>query len=207
MRSEDARHAQVLGADFGGTIFTESARRVTTREALEIFEGAPELKRVGVFGRSSVGEVLLTAKAVSLDVIQMHRSVAVDELIHLRDEFDGEIWAVIPVDIETGTLPSDWRTVSDLADALLLDSSVRGVSGGTGRTFNWQQGATEIRALEGDARIIVAGGLDPRNVERAITETSPWAVDVSSGVETSPGRKDHGLMTAFADAVRSASIV
>jgi len=207
MRSEDARLAQVLGADYGGTIFAESARRVTPIEALEIFEAAPNLQRVGVFGRSSVAEVLLAAKTASLDVIQMHRSVSPDELTHFRNEFDGEIWTVVPVDSETGGLPVDWRGMSDLADALLLDTSIHGVSGGTGRTFDWQRAAAAIRTAGSDTRVILAGGLNPANVARAISQASPWAVDVSSGIETAPGRKDHSLMTAFADAVRSASIV
>jgi phosphoribosylanthranilate isomerase len=94
-----------------------------------------------------------------------------------------------------------------LCDSLLLDTSVKGHSGGTGTPFNWTAATPDIREIERELPVVLAGGLKPGNVAAAIEQIHPWAVDVSSGVEESPGVKSHELMSAFAKAVRSASIV
>ena len=83
--------------------------------------------------------------------------------------------------------------------AWLLDSYVPGVAGGTGATFNWD---LAIQAKESGRPVILAGGLTPENVAQAVHEVWPFAVDVSSGVESSPGRKDGALVRAFIGAVR-----
>jgi phosphoribosylanthranilate isomerase len=188
-------------------ILTTSPRQVSLGEAIRVFEAAPSPKRVGVAGVGSVSEFAKMARALELDVLQLHRGFSIEEAARLRDEFDGEIWAVLPVDEHSGAITSAWQNVADSADALLLDTSSGGRSGGTGKSFNWQTAQSQIKKIEHEIPVVLAGGLSAENVGEAIKILHPTTVDVSSGVESAPGVKDHGLMQAFANAVRSASIV
>ena len=206
-RPEDAAHAASLGAVYGGVILSESKRRVTPRQAREVFDAASALKRVGVFSREGVARVLKIAIEAGLDVIQLHGQFTVDEHAQLRQEFDGEIWSVIAMDSETGAPSADWKSVADFADALLLDTGSAERSGGTGRAFNWKKAASLVQQISREIPVVLAGGLNPENVTQAIEILHPSIVDVSSGVELSPGIKSPELMTAFAQRVVSASIV
>lgn len=206
-RPADARTAEELGANFIGVILTKSPRKVSAEEAIKIFEAAPSLRRVGVIGRSEMNGIAKTARNIELNILQLHGAFSGDEVSRLRDEFDGEIWAVAPIDEKSGALNDRWRSSADVADALLLDTSVKGKSGGTGAPFNWQQARPMIRKISREIPIVLGGGLNPENVAKAIGTLHPSVVDVSSGVETAPGIKDPDLMRAFANAVRSASIV
>ena len=206
-RPEDAAHAASLGATYGGVILTESPRRVTSRQARELFDAASTLRRVGVFSRESVGRILKIAIETGLDVIQLHGQFSPDEHAQVRQEFDGEIWSVIAMNAETGTPTIDWKSVADFADALLLDTGSAGRSGGTGKAFDWKKAAPLVREISREIPIVLAGGLNPENVSRAVRILRPSVVDVSSGVEVSPGVKSPDLMTAFARTVVSASIV
>ena len=203
----DASYADSLGAVYGGVILTRSIRQVTPGQARAIFEAAPSLKRVGVVGHEPVPQLLVTAKHAELDVLQLHGVYRADEYAQLRQEFEGQIWTVIPLDAATGQPDVDWKQNVDYADAILLDTGIGGRSGGTGRTFNWAAAAPTISEIKRQTSIVLAGGLNPENVTRAIEQVSPAAVDVSSGVESSPGIKSHELMAAFARSVLSASIV
>ncbi len=206
-RPEDAAHGAAIGSDYSGVIFAPGKRTVTVETAREVLAAAPGTKRVGVFGLDSVPSVLSVAREADLDVLQLHGRFTAEDHFLLRQEFEGEIWSVISVDVESGALDENWRSFADAADALLLDSSVAGNTGGTGRPFNWGAAAASVHAVATEMPIILAGGLTPDNVAAAMHQLSPDVVDVSSGVERSPGVKDHDLMSAFALAVRSASIV
>ena len=102
--------------------------------------------------------------------------------------------------------PTGSTTRSELGDATLIDAFVPGALGGTGVTLPWTQLAARLRSVRGNSRLVLAGGLRPENVAIAIAALSPDVVDVSSGVESSPGIKDHDRMRAFRDAVTHASI-
>ena len=206
-RPEDAAHAASLGAEFGGVILTESPRRVDIERAVEIFEAAPQLKRVGVVTREPLAKLLKNASIADLDVIQIHGHLSPDDHAGLRDEFEGAIWSVVGVDRDTGKLSSDWKRTADFSDAILLDTSVGGRSGGTGTPFPWDVAASLVQEISREIPVVLAGGLSPENVGAAIGALHPAVVDVSSGVEISPGVKSPGLMSAFALAVASASIV
>jgi phosphoribosylanthranilate isomerase len=206
-RPVDAAHAEKIGASYAGVVFAESPRSITPARAREIFESAPQLERVGVFGRLGASALLRAAREAELDVLQLHGHFTPDDLSHVRQEFEGELWSVIPVREGTGELSGEWKEVADVVDALLLDTSVGGASGGTGRVFDWQAAAKLLHDAARDIRIVLAGGLTPANVAEGIQALRPSIVDVSSGVERSPGVKDPSLMSAFAQAVRSASIV
>lgn len=206
-RPHDAALAASLGAAYGGVILTDSRRRVSTRQAREVLDAATSLKRVGVVGRESVAQVIKLTKQVGLDVVQLHGHFTVDEHALLREQFDGEIWAVVAIDAETGTPSSNWKNVADFADALLLDTGFAGRTGGTGRTFDWEKAAPLVREISLELPVVLAGGLNPGNVATALGILRPAIVDVSSGVEQTPGVKSPELMAAFARSVVSASIV
>lgn len=205
----DAAYAAELGASYVGVVFAESPRRVGVPQAREIFAASWGVRRVGVFGHATASstEIARAARELRLDVIQLHGSFATEEVARLRDYFDGELWAVLPVDATRVAFPGGWETIADAADALVFDTSVSGAAGGTGTVFDWAAARPAIRRAASLTAIVLAGGLTPSNVAEGIRLLEPAIVDVSSGVESSPGVKDHELMRAFADAVVSASIV
>ncbi|MEO8575800.1 MAG: phosphoribosylanthranilate isomerase [Gemmatimonadales bacterium] len=208
-RARDAALAVELGASHIGVIFAESSRRVTVEQAREVFATSADARRVGVFGRAGISseEVIRHAKELGLDVLQLHGGFLPEDVVRLRDDFDGELWTVIPVDQRAAVLPDGWDKLADVSDALLIDTSVRGVTGGTGTAFDWKAAAPEIRRAAAQIPIVLAGGLNAENVGEAIAILHPGTVDVSSGIESAPGIKDPARMRAFADAVVSASIV
>ena len=206
-RSEDAAFAQELGAAFAGVVLSRSARQVSPLEAREIFAGAPGLRHVGVFRHRDVREIIDESAVAGVEVIQLHGDFQASEIALLRKEFDGEVWAVVPVDSSLPGLPRMSPDILDMIDAVLLDTSVAGTSGGTGVVFDWHALEPFAEALEGNVDLIVAGGLNPANVGTMIRVLAPATADVSSGVESAPGIKDRKLMAAFAEAVAAASIV
>lgn len=203
----DAEHAASLGATYGGVIMTRSIRQVTAEDARRIFSAAPSLKRVGVVGRGSISQILRTAERSELDVLQLHGHFSSEDCAQIRQEFDGELWCVLGIDERTAITSENWKDLADSADALMLDTSVHGKTGGTGRSFDWAAAARHVSEMSREIPVVLAGGLTPENVAAAIASLHPAVVDVSSGVESSPGVKSPELMTAFAHAVVSASIV
>ena len=207
MNPVDAAYAASLEAAYCGVILTDSPRRVEAEQARDIFDAAPSLKRVGVVSNDSISRVLHLAEEIELDVLQLHGSFSREDCAQIRQEFEGDLWGVIGVDEKTSRIPETWKSVADSVDALLLDTSIRGKSGGTGRAFEWNAVRDQTSVISREIPIVLAGGLNPDNVASAIATLSPAVVDVSSGVETSPGVKSHEKMSAFARAVSSASIV
>ncbi len=196
---EDARHAVACGAWAIGLIFWPgSPRRCEEPIAAEI---ATVFKRqvevVGVFVNPTLQELARIADAVELTAIQLHgdegpafcseaaRRTGCKVIKAARVRSRADIQALIPFH----------------TDYHLLDSHVPGQPGGTGETFEWEL----ARAHRGPVPIILSGGLRPENVLEAITVVRPFAVDVASGVELAPGRKDPQKLEAFAAAVRSAA--
>ena len=206
-RPEDAARAQTLGATHVGAILCESPRRIQPEDARIMFDAAPSLRHVAVFRRSPIATVLHDARISGADVLQLHGHFSVDEITQLREAFDGEIWTVIPVEIRQAGISEDWDHLADLTDAALLDTSAQGHTGGTGIAFDWVASKDIVAQVALRTTVVLAGGLNAGNVGEAIRILSPDIVDVSSGVESAPGVKDPKLMQAFADAVRSASMV
>lgn len=205
---DDAAYARELGAAYVGVIFTQSPRKVTVESARSVFESAGrELGHVAVFGDESMDDIAAMATDSGADIVQLHCRRGVADIEALRKEFSGQIWAVISVQPNSDSLPADAPRVAEVADALLLDTRVGDRSGGTGRPFGWERMSDKISALRENIKLVIAGGLNPENVRDAIGFLAPDIVDVSSGVEISPGVKDTAKMKAFAEAVRSASIV
>jgi phosphoribosylanthranilate isomerase len=118
----------------------------------------------------------------------------------LRNGFAGAIWTVVRV---TGSrLEAVDPDVLAAVDGVVLDTSVGGRTGGTGVAFDWAAAADAVRSLADRTTVVLAGGLHPGNVADAVRLLAPRVVDVSSGVESSPGVKDHAMMRAFAESAR-----
>ena len=207
-RPADAKIAAQLGASYVGVILTDSPRRVDEDTARAVFEAAgDEVSHVAVFGDESVESIAGKASRIGADIVQLHSASGASAIDDLRRQFRGKIWAVISIDPDSRILPPEANDLAATADALLLDARIGGRSGGTGRTLNWGALIASAAALNDRTDLILAGGLTPENVATAIRTMRPEVVDVSSGVESSPGIKDRSRMEAFAEAVLSASIV
>lgn len=203
-RAEDARQAAAAGARYVGVVFAGGPRRQDVSSASGIFAGLPaEIERVGVFGREPPEAVAAVARSVGLAVVQLHGDPTAEEVEALRDSWGGAVWAALRV---SGTeLPERSRELFGVADAVVVDAKVDGALGGTGVALAWEPLAAPLAALRstGLAKLVLAGGLGPENVARAVTTLHPDVVDVSSGIESRVGRKDPARMRAFRDAVRS----
>jgi phosphoribosylanthranilate isomerase len=203
-RPSDARAAAELGARYVGVIFAGGPRTLNPARAGEVLDGAgDEVERVGVFGKSDASSIAAVVREARLDIVQLHADPTVADVRAVRESVGARVWAVVRVDGELalGELEDIWEA----SDALVLDSKVMGALGGTGVSFDWS--AAERVARVHAAALVVAGGLTATNVGQAIEALSPDIVDVSSGVETSPGIKDHARMAEFMDAVRRAGVL
>ena len=203
-RADDAWIAAELGARYVGAIFAGGPRTLEPLRARDVLDGAGSgVERVGVFGRESAAAIAIAAREARLDVVQLHGDPTPDDIAAVRGATGARIWAVVRVDgaLSAPALRELWQE----ADALVLDSKVSGALGGTGVSFDWRAAATA--AGEHPAPLVVAGGLNAGNVAHAIEALSPEIVDVSSGVESSPGIKDHARMSEFMEAVRRAGVL
>ena len=200
-RAADADFAASLGATYVGVIFADSPRRVDPSAAADVVAPARGRARtVGVFGPSAVDAIGSVAGDVALDVIQLHGDPTPDVIGRVRRVFAGEVWAVVRV--SGNVFPPEALSLFQVADAVVLDTKVAGRLGGSGTPFDWDAVARSLDGQRATARVVLAGGLTPANVADAMRSIGPDVVDVSSGVETAPGIKDHARMRAFADAVR-----
>jgi phosphoribosylanthranilate isomerase len=213
---EDARLAAELGVDAVGFVFAPSKRRVTAELVAEITGELPDgVEKVGVFASADAEEILQTAKVAGLTIVQLH-SAFDPELVNAIDAGSGGTLRVLQVvDVPVEMDMEDLRTLltavlrHPFVVAALLDASHGGTSGGTGKRFDWERTAEVVRQVQEaiGGRVIVAGGLNAENVAEAITAFEPWGVDVASGVEVSPGKKDPERLRAFVTAARAAGPV
>jgi len=190
-RAEDALAAVRLGADaLGFNFWPGSKRHVTPAAARAIIARLPPfVTSVGVFVNQTEGEMRAIAAESGIQVFQLHG----DEPPELCARLPLPVVKAIPVD-QIRTLS---RLLSYEVSAFLLDTPSRGY-GGSGEPFDWSlaEGVSEV------APVILAGGLTPENVAAAVRAVRPYAVDVASGVESSPGVKDMARMSRFIAAVR-----
>jgi len=189
---EEAKVAADCGADAIGFIFAPSPRYIRPEAAREIILKLPPfLTVVGVFVNETIENLLEIARFCRLDAVQLHGEEPPDYCQTLGLKVI-KSFAVIGDQV-----PSEISFYK--VDAVLLDASLPGKRGGTGRTCNWKV-ASQVAAS--GVRVILAGGLTPENVQQAIMAVRPYAVDVASGVETA-GHKDPDKVRRFVDAVKS----
>ena len=200
-RAADAEYAASLGAAYVGVIFAESPRRVDPGGATAVLAGVRgRASTVGVFGSATVGTISTVASEVALDVVQLHGDPSPGIVDRVRLSFGGAVWAAVR--IADTVLPVGAADLLAVADAVVLDAKIPGQLGGTGQPFDWTAIARTLDRARARARLVLAGGLSPDNVADAVRIIAPDVVDVSSGVESAPGIKDHARMRAFRDAVR-----
>lgn len=184
---EDAQHAVHCKADAVGFIFyEESPRFIPHNRAAEIAKKLPEhVSKIGVFVNADPKFIHEVINHVNLSAVQLYGNEGPDDLVsyeasvikvfRIKDDFDVEVMR------------------NYIVDAFLLDTHKEGIMGGTGKTFNWNLAV----AAKEYGKIILSGGLTPENVEEAVRFVQPYGVDVSSGVESSPGKKDPQKVREF----------
>jgi len=218
----DAQLAAELGADAVGFVFAPSRRRMNAAQVAEITPHLPgNVLTVGVFATTDADEIIRTVRKTGLQAAQLHNDTNPELIAQLNDAFEGHVRLIqtVPFNVHSGnnagfsaalartlTTPGLW--------AVLVDAARRGKTGGLGMAFDWELAAQEIRLAISTAtaasgsdlpRLIVAGGLHSRNVAAAIEVLKPWGVDVASGVEAEPGRKDPQRLRSFITAVRGSA--
>ena len=218
----DAQLAAELGADAVGFVFAPSRRRMNAAQVAEITPHLPgNVLTVGVFATTDAEEIIRTVREAGLQAAQLHNDTNPELIAQLNDAFEGPVRLIqtVPFNVHSGnnagfsaalartlTSPGLW--------AVLVDAARRGKTGGLGMAFDWELAAQEIRLAISTAtaasgsdlpRLIVAGGLHSRNVAAAIEVLKPWGVDVASGVEAEPGRKDPQRLRSFITAVRGSA--
>ena len=204
-RPEDAAEAGRCAAAYAGVIFAGGPRMLSAARAREVLDEATGARRVGVFAASPAATIAQTADDASLDVAQLHGDPDVAAIESLRAHFSGEVWAVLR--LGSAELPIGVDRLAAVADAIVLDTRIEGRLGGTGVALDWEALAPALDEIRARTKLVLAGGLTAENAAEAIRLTRPDVVDVSSGVESAPGIKDHARMRAFAKAVRGVQMV
>jgi phosphoribosylanthranilate isomerase len=207
---EDAQLAAELGADAVGFVFAQSPRRVTAEQAAEITKDLPKaIEKIGVFSAAEIETIAEIVRAAGLTGVQLHFPPMLHVIAALRSEF-GEKFRIVQTNHwraggQTGSAFAEelrqLRSVAEI-DAVLVDSRTAVADGGTGVVFDWLAAREALLEL-GAKPLIIAGGLNAANVGQAIAVLRPWGVDVASGVEASPGKKDPQRLREFIAAARS----
>jgi phosphoribosylanthranilate isomerase len=211
---EDALIAVEAGADALGFVFYEkSPRNIDPDAAREIVAVLPKnLEKVGVFVNQSVPHILEAVRQAALTTVQLHGSESVSGFVgylHTQPEavdVRPKLIGVVPGDkLPDGGIFVN-QTLKKVLYALSIDSGSATQPGGTGKPFDWEKARGMVLGLGAEIgiRVIVAGGLTPNSVGDAMRLFHPWGVDVASGVEASPGKKDPAKVQAFVRAVRQA---
>jgi len=195
-RLQDALDACAAGADaLGFNFYAGSGRCIGARQATAIIAALPPfVTTVGLFVNPSVADVEEVLGVTDLGVLQFHG----DESPQFCAQFNHAYVKVLRMAPDIDIVAEAARF--DGANGILLDAHSSSGWGGTGETFDWQRWPKEV-----DQPLMLAGGLDPDNVGAAIAATQPYAVDVSSGVESAPGVKDPARVARFINEVRRAS--
>ena len=193
----DALAAVAAGADALGFMFYRPSKRfIEASVARQIIDQLPaRVAKVGVFVNATEAEVRGVIAATGIDTLQFHGEELPEFCAGFRPL---RVWKAFR--IESADSLRVVRRFAD-ADAWLLDSHVAGSHGGTGHGFDW---ALAIAAKLEGRPIILAGGLNSQNVGEAVAHVRPFGIDVSSGVESAPGKKDHGKIAAFSHNARAA---
>lgn len=215
---EDALTAVDAGADAVGFVFYEkSPRNISVEAARKIVERLPEgVEKIGVFVGNSIENAAKTGLQAGFDALQVYllsffeSAASVDLQPRAMGSAGLRIYLALPVTVFLGTGSKNVAGFAQqhpvgMFDTLILDSgNSQDQPGGTGKAFSWQEAASTVESLSRHQKIVIAGGLTSENVGEAIGILEPWGVDVVSGVEAEPGKKDPEKVRAFVKAVREA---
>lgn len=203
-RRQDAMHAAAAGADLLGLNLWPGSKRHVDVEAARALaaaarEARPDVTIVGVFVDAAEDAIVRAAALATLDVVQLHGREPASLTAALRAH-GLTVWRAVAMATDADVAALAAADAAQRADAYLLDTPTVG-HGGSGRTFDWRLAAAAVAAGH---KIALAGGLRPDNVADAVAQVGPWAVDVASGVESSPRVKDPELVARFVAAARGA---
>jgi phosphoribosylanthranilate isomerase len=207
---EDALLAADAGADAVGFVFAPSPRRVTPAEVAAMVPRLPaEVEKIGVFVDAALDEMEAAVRACGLTGVQLHFDAALDLPAKLHERLGAQIriLRVMHFGAESAGPISDQIAAHALdphVHAVLIDSRTASAVGGTGVAFDWAEARRTVFGGAGKLKLIAAGGLGPENVADAISVLRPFGVDVVSGVEAAPGRKDAAKVREFVGRARGA---
>jgi len=201
----DAEQSVAAGADALGFIFAVSPRRIEVSAAAEIVAALRNtVETIGVFVNETPSLVAEVADQVGLTGVQLHGDESAASLREYRDALgERKILETVHTRELLGAASLASRlSMRESVDAILLDSGSGESRGGTGIPFAWDEALPAVSAIRAVVPLIIAGGLRADNVARAIELFDPWGVDVVSGVESAPGKKDGAKLRDFVAAVR-----
>jgi phosphoribosylanthranilate isomerase len=223
----DAQLAAALGADALGFVFAPSSRQVTVEQVARIIPHLPPaLETIAVVQSRDPDEIAEIARHTGVTGVQLHGGLdlpliralhrtspglrLIQTLHWTLDDPDADSGAAERLTAQFDQLAAERATghaPDNVLDRVLLDAKVGNATGGTGRSFDWQAASATLAAQQGfkeqGFKLIVAGGLHSQNISAAIQALQPWGVDVASGVEASPGRKDPAKLQAFIENARA----
>ena len=206
---DDAQLAAEAGADAIGFVLAPSPRQVTRELVAEIVPQLPSaIEKIGVFVDASFDEIASALVACSLTGVQLHFDAPPELPARIRSRFGPglRILRVVHFDADTpGKAPEAFHDGN--VDAILVDSRTARAPGGTGVAYDWNLASdTLFQSVQTrESLLVAAGGLTPENVAEAIAKLHPWGVDVVTGVESAPGRKDADKVREFINQARSAA--
>ncbi|WP_435346167.1 phosphoribosylanthranilate isomerase [Haloarchaeobius sp. HRN-SO-5] len=198
-REEDVQAAVDAGADAVGFVVdvpVDTPREVSEARAVELVDSVPPFVTTVLVTMPDAPErAVELVDSVDPDVVQVHGDLTPGDVAYLRSKVDARLLKQVDA-----TDPGTADRYADVADGLLVDSVDAEGAGGTGETHDWSR--TRAATADLDVPVVLAGGLTPENVTRAVATVDPFAVDVASGVESAGGVKDHDAVEAFVAAVR-----
>jgi phosphoribosylanthranilate isomerase len=200
---EDALLAVEAGADAVGFVFARSPRQVTAAQVAAIVPHLPaSVEKIGVFVDATLEEIVSTVQACGLTGVQLHFDAEPELPARLHERLGPKLRILRVMHFGAETAEDHAAQLAEHVrnphvDAVLVDSRTATAVGGTGVTFEWAEARKTIFFDAGELKRIAAGGLNPGNVAEAIAALRPWGVDVASGVEAAPGRKDPAKVREF----------
>jgi phosphoribosylanthranilate isomerase len=202
----DAQLAVDAGADAVGFVFAPSPRRVTTEQVATIIPHLPaSIEKIGIFVDADFAAIADAVEQTGLTGVQLHCEDRSKLSAQLRERFGSGLRILRVIHFgEDAEQQLQAAGVDPNMDAVLVDSRTATTVGGTGVAFDWQAARAAIFSGDNKLALIAAGGLTPDNVGQAIATLNPWGVDVVSGVESSPGRKDPMKVRDFISNARAA---
>lgn len=208
---EDALVAARAGADALGFVFAPSPRRVTIAEVAAITPRLPAtIEKIGVFVDAALEEIVSAVQACGLTGVQLHFDAAPQLPAQLRERLGPQLRLLRVIHFDAQSAQQHTAQIAEYArdrhvDAVLVDSRTLGAAGGAGVAFDWAEARKALfQNTEAGKHLVAAGGLNPVNVAEAIAALCPWGVDVATGVEAAPGRKDVAKVREFVRRARAA---
>ena len=211
---DDALVAVDAGADAVGFVFYEkSPRKIDVETAREIVKKLPErVEKVGVFVDADCGRIREIVSAVGISIVQLHGGRSTEDLLSdatpaVERVGVSRVIFMVPGEMLTKAVANEAGVLirgrtTEKAFAVLLDSRSGELCGGTGTTFDWEEAQRLAIGMSFHVPLVIAGGLTSANVTKAVRVFQPFGVDVVSGVELRPGKKDPEKVRAFVQAVR-----